>query len=118
MPSRTSNVRLSPGESRIVVFELFDDAQRMQVVIESRLKAAHLAVEFLLAGVRERRMADVMHQGQRFGEVGIQFEDAGDGARDLRDLDACASGDCGNDRRGRQERPASCLPGGEKRGSE
>ena len=37
----------------------------------------------MLPGMAKRGMPDVMDQGQCFGEVGVQFQPAGDGAGDL-----------------------------------
>ncbi len=72
MPSRTSNVRLSPGEIQVALFELLDDAQRLQIVIETVAVGAQKIVKLALAGVPERRMPDVMHQRERFGEIGVE----------------------------------------------
>ncbi len=50
-------------------------------------KRPHLAVERLLAGVGEGRMADVVSQRQRLGEIFVQVEHRGRGAGNLRHLD-------------------------------
>ena len=44
-------------------------------------------IEGVLARVSERRVPDVVYQGQRFGEIDIKLKRAGNGARDLRNLD-------------------------------
>ena len=86
MPSRTSKVRFRPGNG-VAVFERFDHPQRVQVVIEAVAEAAHLPVEFLFTGMRERRMADVVAERQSFRQILVQTQRGGHGARDLRDLD-------------------------------
>src|SRR3954453_5028772 len=47
----------------------------------------HLVIERLLAGMTERRVAEIMRQRQRLGEVLVEAESARDGAGDLRDFD-------------------------------
>ena len=47
----------------------------------------HEFVEFALAGVAKRRMADIVHQGQSFRQFAVETERGGDGSRDLRDLE-------------------------------
>jgi hypothetical protein len=56
-------------------------------VIEGKSVQAHGGVERLFSGVAERWMADVVDQSQRFGEVIVEPELGGDGARDLRNFD-------------------------------
>ena len=72
MPSRTSKVRFKPRECGVALLEVFDDAQRVQVVVEEVAVFAHGAVERLLAGVAEGRMPDVVHQGKSLGEIDVQ----------------------------------------------
>src|SRR6185437_5944193 len=48
----------------------------------------HLGVERLLAGVTERRMAEIVREGERLGEVLVETEHPRDRARDLRDFEA------------------------------
>ena len=62
-----------------------DDAQRLGVVVEAAV-LGETGVQRALAGVSERRMADVMRQRQRLGEVLVQAELAGDGTSDLGDF--------------------------------
>src|SRR5882762_10435520 len=50
----------------IALFELLNDAQRVQIVIEKTPVRAHQLVELSLAGMPERRMADVVDESQRF----------------------------------------------------
>ena len=63
---------------------MFDDVERVQIVIEAVAEFAHTQIQLLFAGVAKRRMADVVNQRERFGEIGIQTQGAGDRTRDLR----------------------------------
>ena len=47
----------------------------------------HLVIERLLAGMAERRVAEIVRQRQRLGEVLVEAERARDGAGDLRDFE-------------------------------
>jgi hypothetical protein len=55
-------------------------------VVEAQAVLLERAVEGALAGVAEGRVADVMYQGERLGEIFVQVEGAGYVAGDLRDL--------------------------------
>ena len=81
MPSRTSHVRFRPCA---VVLEHVDDAQALLVVVEA---AGNEVVEHALAGVAERRVAEVVAERDRFGQLLVQPQHLGDAARDLRDLE-------------------------------
>ena len=81
MPSRTSQVRFRPLP---VVLEHVDDAQALLVVVEA---AGHERVEDALAGVAERRVAEVVAERDRFGQLLVQPQHLGDRARDLRHLE-------------------------------
>ena len=50
--------------------------------------SASAALERILAGMTERRMAEVMGEAQRLGQVLVEAERAGDRAADLRDFEA------------------------------
>ena len=78
--------QIQSAKGGVAQLEVFDDAQRVQVVIEEEAVRAHGGVERFLSGVAERRMADVVHQGERLDQVDIQAELRRDGAGDLRDL--------------------------------
>src|SRR5260221_4801408 len=78
---------IEAGKLGIALLELFDDVQRMQVVIEASAVDAHEFVEFALAGVAKGWVADVVDKGKRFRELYIDAERGGNGARDLRDLE-------------------------------
>ena len=86
MPSRVSNVRFRPGKRRVALFELVDDAQRLQVVLEAAV-LAHAVVQRILAGVAERRVAEVVRKADRFGQRFVELQRPRDGAGDLRDFD-------------------------------
>ena len=79
--------QIQSGKARIAMFEVFHDAQGVQVVLEIFAEAAHLAVEFLFAGMRERGMSNVVRQGERFREFLVQVQHGGGGAGDLGHLD-------------------------------
>ena len=76
MPSRVSQVRFSR-------FQLLDDAQALLGVAEA---LRHKLRQRLLARVAEGRVADVVRQSGRLGEVLVQVQAAGDRAGDLGDL--------------------------------
>jgi hypothetical protein len=52
-------------------------------VVEEQAVGAHGGVKSFFAGVAEGRMAEIMHQCERFGEIDVEGERSGDGARDL-----------------------------------
>ncbi len=63
--------KIQAGECQVALLELFDDPQRVQIMIEPVAIFPHPPVERPFAGMAKRRMPDVVHQGERFGEVGI-----------------------------------------------
>ena len=66
-----------------VALEHVDDPQRVLVVAEAPAEAlVQRTVERLLAGVPERRMAEVVAQPDRLGQVLVQPQRPRDGARD------------------------------------
>ena len=77
---------IEPGELGVALFELIDDAQRLQVVLEAAV-FAHAFVERVLAGVSERRVPEVVREADRLGERLVDVERARDGAPDLRDFE-------------------------------
>ena len=86
MPSRVSKVRFSPRKLGVALLELVDDAQRLQVVLEAAV-VAHAVVQRVLAGVAERRVAEVVRQADGLGQRLVEAQRARDRARDLRDLE-------------------------------
>jgi len=77
---------IQAGKIEIGTFELFDDAQRLEIVIKARAVGAHEFVEFLLAGVAEGRMPDVMDESESFGKIRVEAERGGNRASDLRNF--------------------------------
>ena len=64
--------QVQAGKAGIAALERFDDPQGVKIMIEAIAKAAHLAIQLVFAGVRERRMADVVAQRQSFGESSLR----------------------------------------------
>jgi hypothetical protein len=75
------------AESGVALLEPGDDAQGVEVVVKGEAVVAEGAVEGLFAGVAKGRMADVVGEGEGFGELGIEAEGAGKGACNLDDLE-------------------------------
>src|SRR5258708_28048605 len=78
--------KIQPGKIKIALLELFDDAERVQIVIEAATVCAHQFVELAFAGMAERGMANVVDESKRLGELGVQPQCRGDGAGNLCDL--------------------------------
>src|SRR5690606_22925701 len=74
-------------ELGIAALQSSDDPEALDIVIEAAV-LAHRAVERILTGMAERRVAQVVRQGQCLGQVLIEPEPAGNAARDLRHLEA------------------------------
>src|SRR5271169_415143 len=79
--------QIQPAKRCVAKFEVFDNAERVQVVIERKPMLAHGGVERFFSGVAERGMAEIVHQGERFCQIGVEAKLCGDGARNLRYLD-------------------------------
>ena len=62
------------GEGGVALLEGGDDAQGMEVVIEAEAVGAEAVVEGFFAGMAEGWMADVMDEGESFGERGVEAE--------------------------------------------
>ena len=62
---------IQAGELGVALLELVDDAQRLQVVLESA-ELAHAVVERVLAGVAERRVTQVVREADGLGERLVQ----------------------------------------------
>src|SRR5271166_537732 len=73
-------------EVRITTLELSNDAKRVDVVIEAAV-VGHTGVERILARVTERRVPEVVGERDRFGEIVVEPQGAGNRSGDLRDLD-------------------------------
>ena len=72
-------------EIRITLFEHVDNAQTLQVVLESA-KCRHAGIERVLPGVAERRMTQIMCQGHRLDQVFVQAQRPADRPPQLRHL--------------------------------
>ena len=81
--------QIQTGKIEIGTFELLDDAERLQVVIEPRAVCTHQFIQLLFAGVAERRMPYVMDKGERLGKLRVEAQRSGDCAGNLRNLQAC-----------------------------
>src|ERR1700741_3350844 len=79
---------IQAGIFKIALFELFDDVERMQIVIETLAMFPHAPVQLLFAGVAEGRMTDVMNQREGFGKISVEFQGSRDGARNLGDFES------------------------------
>ena len=55
---------IQAGKIEIGTLKLFDDAKRLEIVIEARAVSAHQLVELLFAGMAEGWMADVMDESE------------------------------------------------------
>ena len=81
LPGQVQSVKLG-----IAAFETGNDAKRLGVVIKAA-PSGHLGVERVLAGMSERRMAEIMHERDRLGEVLVATQRPRQRPRNLRDLD-------------------------------
>lgn len=73
-------------EIEIWTFELFDDAERLEIVIEARAVNAHELVQLMFTCVSERRMPDVMDESKSLDKVRVETEGRGNRASDLRNF--------------------------------
>ena len=72
-------------EARILALEPRHDLEALGVVVEAAV-GRHGRGQRPLAGMAERRMAEIVGQRQRLGEILVEAQQAGDGAGDLRHL--------------------------------
>ena len=70
-------------KSRISLFKSFNQVEGVKIMVETIAEPGHLAVQFLLAGVGERRVSDIVGQGQGLGQILIQPQRTGNGPGDL-----------------------------------
>src|SRR5271169_3342493 len=78
--------QVEAAEFGVAQFEVLDDAERLQIVVEELTMLAHQRIQRALTRVSKRRMPDVMHQRQGLDEIDDQVKRGGDGAGDLCDL--------------------------------
>src|SRR5260370_3242396 len=76
--------KIQARKIKIALLELFDNAARLQVVIEGSAEGMHERVQLPLSGVTKRGMADVVHQREGFGKLGVEPQGGGHRAGNLR----------------------------------
>ena len=79
--------QVKPVEIRVTFLEPGYDAQRLGVVVETS-EGLHRRAQRLLAGMAERRMAEVVGERERLAKVFVEAEAPANRARDLRNLEA------------------------------
>jgi hypothetical protein len=52
--------QIEPRKSRITLLEDLHNTERVQIMVETVIKPAHLPIELVLAGVSEGRVADIV----------------------------------------------------------
>ena len=82
----TLECEIEAGEIGIALFELIDNAQRLQIVLETSV-FPHAFVERILASVSERGVSEVMREANGLGQGFIEVERPSNGAPDLRDFE-------------------------------
>ena len=83
---------VEPVEIRIGVLEAGHEPQAVAVVVEAAGIGERLP-QRILAGMAERRVAEVVGEAQGLGQVLVEAERARHGAADLRDLDRMGQAD-------------------------
>ena len=78
-------MRFRPGNAAIARFEFLGQRQR-ELIVRKPAVAREAFVERIFARVAERRMADVVKQGQRLDQVFVQPQRPADRAGDRGDL--------------------------------
>src|ERR1700676_4197819 len=78
--------QIDAGKIQIALLELLDDPQRLQIVMEAVAMRAQQFIELALPRVAEGRVPNVVDQAQGLGEIGVELQRSGDGARNLCDL--------------------------------
>src|SRR5260370_30676061 len=76
--------KIQTRKIQIALLELFDNAQRVQVVIERTAEGMHERVQLPLSRVTKRRMADVVHQRESLGKLGVEAQGGGHRPGNLR----------------------------------
>jgi hypothetical protein len=78
-------VEAAPGG--VSLFKPGDDAQGVEIVVEAEAVGLERVIEGFFTGVAEGWMANVVGEGQSFGQFRIEAEGRGGGAGDLGDLE-------------------------------
>jgi hypothetical protein len=86
-PLQRLPAEIEAGVERIGRLQPRQQPKRVGVVIEAA-GARHRLLERVLAGMAEGRMADIVGEAERFGEVLVEAEGAGERSADLGDLEA------------------------------
>src|SRR5260370_8863936 len=76
--------KIQARKIQIALLELFDNAQRVQIVIERTAVRSHERVQLPLSGVTKRGMGGVVHQREGFGKLGVEPQGGGHRASNLR----------------------------------
>ena len=76
---------IEPVEVGVAPLQRGHDAQRLRVVVEAA-EGREAVIERALAGMAERRMAEVVAERERLGQVLVEPERAGERAGDLGDF--------------------------------
>ena len=71
----------------VALLKVLDDAEGVEIMVEAAAVTLETLVEGALAGVTERGMADVMDEGESFGQIFVEPQGSSGGAGDLGDLD-------------------------------
>src|SRR5579872_1325609 len=59
------------GEGSVALLEVFDNTESVEVVVEGEAVIMHRGVEGFFSGVAEGWVADIVDQGQGFGEISV-----------------------------------------------
>src|SRR5246500_5574550 len=78
--------QVQAAKSGVALFKIFNNTQGGAIMVEEKYLLVQCRIESFLSRVSEWRMADVVHQGERFGKVCVQTQCSGNGARNLRDF--------------------------------
>ena len=73
----------------VTLFQCIDDAKALQVVLKAgavRVVVFQAGIQRILPGMAERRVAQVVCQGNRLDQIFIELQGAGNGAAQLRDF--------------------------------
>jgi len=73
-------------EPGVMPLEFGHDAQGVAIVVEAAV-LGHAGVERVLAGMPERRVAEIVAKRDCLRQIVVKPQGAGESARDLRDLD-------------------------------
>ena len=104
--------QVEPVELGVALLEPGQDAQGLGVVVESRRSGFISALQRLLAGMAERRVAEIVRQRHRLGEVLVEPQRAGRWCGRSAPPRGCGSAACGSGRPRDRRRPASCASAG------